>query len=119
MLAKRAQGRIRRKLRTRKKNLGTQDRARLTVYRSLSHFHAQVVDDVKGYTLLGLSTVSKDFKDQKNAGNVKGAKVLGLMLAKLAQAKKIKKVVFDRGGCDYHGRVQAFADGAREGGLEF
>lgn len=119
MLSERAKGRLQRKARIRKRISGTAARPRLAVYRSLHHLHAQIVDDLKMQTLLGLSTVSEQFKDKKNAGNVKGAKELGILLAKLAVAQKITQVVFDRGGFDYHGRVKAFADGAREGGLKF
>lgn len=111
--------RVRRKARIRKKIAGTAERPRLTVYRSLKNFHAQIVDDLSGKTLLGSSTLAEPFTNKKNAGNVKGAHELGVMVAKLALTKDIKQVVFDRGGFDYHGRVKAFADGAREGGLKF
>lgn len=119
MLSDKARGRLQRKARIRKKLTGTSERPRLTVYRSLNHLHVQIVDDLKLQTLLGLSTLSKDFTSKKHSGNVKGAKALGQLLAKLALDKKIKQVVFDRGGFDYHGRVKAFAEGAREGGLKF
>lgn len=119
MLSERAKGRLQRKARIRNRISGTSERPRLAVYRSLSHLHAQIIDDLKAQTLLGLSTISKEFKDKKNCGNVKGAKELGKMVAKLATSKNITQVVFDRGGFDYHGRVKAFAEGAREGGLKF
>lgn len=101
---------------------GSAEKPRLSIYRSLNHLYAQFVDDQGGKTLLGVSTLSKSFQDSaaaKNAGNVKGAKELGKLAAQEALKKKIKQVVFDRGGFLYHGRIKAFADGAREGGLEF
>lgn len=106
-----------RKERIRKKIAGTSDRPRLSVFRSLQHLYVQLIDDQAGKTLLGLSTQSDGF--EKKGGHVKGAKAFGLLFAKKAREKKIQKVVFDRGGFLYHGRVQAFAEGAREGGLEF
>jgi large subunit ribosomal protein L18 len=108
-----------RKGRIRKKIRGTPERPRLSVYRSLDHLYAQIVDDLGGRTLLGISTLSKEFVHRKEAGNVKGARELGKILAKKALEKKITDVVFDRGGFLYHGRVKAFAEGAREGGLKF
>ncbi|MBI3541408.1 MAG: 50S ribosomal protein L18, partial [Deltaproteobacteria bacterium] len=83
------------------------------------HLHAQIINDLDGKTLLGLSTLSKDFKGSKLAGNVEGAKELGKLVAKRALESKIDQVVFDRGGFLYHGRIKAFAEGAREGGLKF
>lgn len=111
--------RILRHERIRKRVIGTEECPRLCVSRSLKNLSAQLVDDVKRQTLMGFSTLSKEFKDKKNAGNVKGAVSLGKQLAKKALEKKIVRVVFDRGGFLYHGRVKAFADGAREGGLKF
>lgn len=108
-----------RRRRIRKKILGTSERPRLSIFRSLSHLYAQLINDLEGKTLLGFSTRSKDFKASKEAGNIKGAHELGKMVAKKALEKKITQVVFDRGGFLYHGRVKAFADGAREGGLKF
>ena len=113
------EARLRRKERIRKKVAGTQERPRLSLYRSVSNIFAQIIDDQAGRTILATSTLSKDFKDKKDAGNLKGAKQLGLSLAKKALAKGIDKVVFDRGGFLFHGRIKAFADGAREGGLKF
>ncbi|MDO8462453.1 MAG: 50S ribosomal protein L18 [Deltaproteobacteria bacterium] len=113
------EARIRRKVRIRKKVSGSPERLRLSVYRSVRNLFAQLVDDQSGRTLLAASTLSEDFGDKKDAGNVKGAKKLGLLLAKKAKTKGIEKVVFDRGGFLFHGRVKAFADGAREGGLQF
>ena len=108
-----------RRSRIRRKVAGTTEKPRLSVFRSLSHFHAQVIDDFGGKTLLGISTRAKDFGHSKDAGNVKGARELGKLLAKKALEKKITRVVFDRGGFLYHGRIKAFAEGAREGGLQF
>ena len=111
--------RQRRQERIRKKIKGTAERPRLAVYRSEGHFYAQLIDDVEGKTLLGLSTLSKEFSGLKDAGNIKGASELGKLVARKALEKKIKDVVFDRAGFLYHGRIKAFADGAREGGLKF
>ncbi len=108
-----------RKKRIRKKVIGTTERPRLSIHRSMSHFYAQVIDDSTGNTLLGFSTRAKDFSEKKKAGNVEGAKLFGESFAKLALSKKIEQVVFDRSGFIYHGRVKAFADGAREAGLKF
>ena len=105
--------------RIRKRLSGTPERPRLSVFRSLNHLYAQIIDDRAGRTLLGISTRSKEFKGAKDAGNVQGAHELGKLAAKKALEKKIMEVVFDRGGFLYHGRVKAFADGAREGGLKF
>jgi len=100
---------------------GTSERPRLTVFRSLRHVYAQVVDDSTGKTLFGVSDVSKDladqFKDMK--GQVAVGKKVGQLLALKAVEKKITRVVFDRNGFRYHGVVKAVADGAREGGLKF
>jgi len=99
---------------------GTSDCPRLAVYRSLKHIYAQIIDDTKGVTLVSASSNDKDLRDKvKNGGSVEGAKIVGEELAKKAAAKKIKDVVFDRGGFLYHGRVEAFAQAAREGGLNF
>jgi large subunit ribosomal protein L18 len=100
---------------------GTPERPRLTVYRSLRHVYAQVVDDSTGKTLLGVSDVSKDVSEQVKEvkGQVAIAKKVGQLLARMAAEKKIARVVFDRNGFRYHGVVKAVADGAREGGLKF
>ena len=111
--------RRRRQERIRKKLAGTPERPRLCIHRSTRHIYAQIVNDVEGKTLLGLSTQSKEFPSAKDGGNVKGARELGKLLAKKAIENKIKEVVFDRAGFLYHGRVKAFADGAREEGLKF
>lgn len=108
-----------RQKRIRKKVKGTAIRPRLCIFRSLNHLQVQIIDDVVGKTLVGISTQSKEFSDPKDSGNVKGARQLGKMTAKKALEKKIKDVVFDRGGFLYHGRVKAFAEAAREEGLNF
>ncbi len=109
--------RIRRHKRVRKNISGTAERPRLNVYRSLNHIYAQVIDDVKGVTLVAASSMDKGFDG--NGSNVEGAKAVGKAVAEKAVAAGIKSVVFDRGGYVYHGRVAALAEGAREGGLEF
>lgn len=105
--------------RIRKKIAGTPEKPRLSIFRSLNHFHAQIIDDRGGKTLIGASTQVKDLGLQKSGGNVKGAFELGKIVAQKALQNNIKQVVFDRSGFLYHGRVKAFADGAREGGLKF
>jgi large subunit ribosomal protein L18 len=102
--------------RIRKKLQGTADRPRLNVYRSVKHIYVQVIDDHKGVTLVAAN--SSEGKN-RNGGNVSSAKAVGKAVAERAQSKGIKKVVFDRGGYIYHGRVKALADAAREAGLEF
>jgi large subunit ribosomal protein L18 len=109
-----------RKERIRKKVSGEPERPRLTVYKSLKHLHAQVVDDSTGRTLAAASTLSKELKGKLDDADKKAAaKQVGLLLAEKCKAAKIEKVVFDRNGFPYHGRVAAIADGAREGGLQF
>jgi len=120
MSKKRLKGRIRRKLRIRKKISGTPERPRLCVYRSLKHMYAQIIDDTIGHTLVAASTLDKELREKlKSTGNVEAAKEVGRLIAKRALEKGIKKVVFDRNGFLYHGRVKAVAEGAREMGLEF
>lgn len=97
---------------------GTAERPRLSVFRSLKHIYAQIVNDDEGKTLLATSTLSKDVKTAKG-GNVAAAEVVGARLVQLALAAGIKKVVFDRGCARFHGRVKALAEAARKGGLEF
>ena len=109
--------RKKRHVRVRGKISGTAECPRLNVYRSLANIYAQLIDDVAGVTLAQASTVEKDFAQY--GGNVEAAKAVGKKLAERATEKGIKECVFDRGGYVYHGRVQALADGAREGGLEF
>ena len=114
----RQQLRYRRHLRVRRKVNGTASRPRLVVYRSLKHIYAQLVNDELGVTLLGVCDASEGIQVD-GTGKVGRAKGTGKLLAEKATAAGIKKVVFDRAGYRYHGRVQAVADGAREGGLEF
>ena len=113
--------RLRSKTRIRKKIYGTPDKPRLSVYRSLNHIYTQLVDDTTGKILSSASTLSKEIQSEiKNSkSKVDKSKVVGNLIAKKATEKKIITVVFDRGGYRYHGRVQAVADGAREGGLKF
>lgn len=111
------QKRIRRKIRVRSKIFGTNDRPRLSVFRSHSHIYGQLVNDEKGLTIAASSDL--DLKKEGKMTKTDIAKEVGKDLAKKALAKKIKAVVFDRGGLIYHGRIKALADGAREGGLQF
>ena len=103
-------------VRIRRKVQGTTDRPRLSVYRSLNHIYAQVVDDQKGETIVSASSLASKLK---TGGNVASAREIGKAIAEAAVAKGVKRVVFDRGGYLYHGRVKALADAAREAGLEF
>lgn len=112
-----ATGRARRKRRIRKKVFGTAERPRLSVFRSAKHIYAQVIDDTTGRTLVSTSTTIKGFA--ADGDKTAEAKAIGVALAKQATEKGIEKVVFDRNGYIYHGRVKALADGAREGGLNF
>jgi large subunit ribosomal protein L18 len=106
--------------RIRKKVQGTAARPRLNVYRSLNNIYVQVIDDLKGSTLVSANSGEGAEKGKKRTGgNLAAAKEVGKVVAERAKAKGIKKVVFDRGGYIYHGRVKALADAAREGGLEF
>jgi large subunit ribosomal protein L18 len=117
---KKNQKRIQRKKRIRRKISGTASLPRMTVYRSLNHCYVQLVDDLTGRTLLGLSTISKDVKGElAKTGNVDAARKLGEKLAEHALKLNISRVVFDRNGFLYHGRVKAIADGARAKGLQF
>lgn len=112
--------RERRKLRVRRKVLGTPDRPRLSVFRSLKNITAQLIDDVAGQTLCAASTLSKEVAGQvKKGGNKAAASAVGLILAERARMKGIRKVAFDRSGYRYHGRVKALAEAARKAGLEF
>ena len=117
-----ALARERRHRRVRRKIMGTLDRPRLSVYRSLNHIYAQIIDDLSGKTIVSASTVSKGLKGKskkKSNGNIEAAKRVGAELAAQAKTANIGKVVFDRGGYLYHGRIKALADAAREGGLIF
>ena len=110
----------RRKKHVRKNVSGTTDIPRVSVSRSIKNLYAQIIDDVEGNTLVGLGTLSKDVKTEVgNGGNVAAATALGKKFAEKAKEKGIEKVVFDRNGYKYHGRVKAFADALREGGLKF
>lgn len=110
--------RTRRRIGIRKRVSGTGAIPRLSIYRSLRHVYAQVVNDLDGTTLCAASTMDKGF-DAATTGNVEAAKAVGKLIAQRAKDKGIEKVVFDRGGFRYHGRVRALADAAREGGLKF
>ena len=114
----RTQLRHRRHLRVRRKVAGTAERPRLVVFRSLKHIYAQLVDDDRGVTLFGVGDGSEGI-DAGGAGKVARGKAVGKLIAERAKAAGVTKVVFDRAGYRYHGRVQAVAEGAREGGLEF
>jgi large subunit ribosomal protein L18 len=105
--------------RIRKKVLGTPERPRLNVYRSLNHIYVQVIDDLKGSTLVSASSAEGKKGERPRGGNLAAAKSVGKTIAERAKAKGINEVVFDRGGYIYHGRVKALADAAREAGLEF
>jgi len=111
--------RARKHLRVRKKVFGTPERPRLSVYRSLRHIYAQIIDDVAGHTLVAASTLDPALRDLPSTSNKEAARKVGELLAKKALERGIKKVVFDRGGNKYHGRIAALAEGARGGGLEF
>ena len=118
---KKAERRERRRRRSKRHAFGTEARPRLVVYRSLSHIYGQLVDDVSGKTLVTASSSEKAIapKSKKPVTKTELSSMVGKELAKRAKKKKISKVVFDRNGFLYHGRVKAFADGAREGGLKF
>jgi large subunit ribosomal protein L18 len=119
-MARKVTAREKRKNRIRRKVAGTLERPRLTVYKSLRHMYAQLVDDTTGKTLVAVSTGSKALKGEvKEDDKTAAAKKVGTALAKAAKEKGIEAVVFDRNGFDYHGRVQAVAAAAREAGLKF
>jgi large subunit ribosomal protein L18 len=105
--------------RIRQRMSGSGERPRLNIYRSLNHIYAQVIDDTTGKTIASASTVHGKKGTKKTGGNVGSAKEIGKTIAQRAQEKGVKKVVFDRGGYLYHGRIKALADAAREAGLEF
>jgi len=112
--------RIKRHKRVRKNISGSSERPRLCIFRSLRHIYAQVIDDKKATTLVSLSTLDPEIKGKgKYQGNVKAAEMLGSLLAKKLEEKGIKKVVFDRGGYLYHGRVKAVAESTRKGKIVF
>jgi large subunit ribosomal protein L18 len=103
--------------RIRNRVAGTPERPRLAVFRSVNHIYAQIIDDQQGHTIVAAGSTEKDLKGK--GGNVTGAKAIGKAVAERAKSKGVTKVVFDRGGYQYHGRVKALADAAREAGLEF
>lgn len=107
--------------RIRKKLQGSDERPRLNVYRSLNHLYVQLIDDAKGVTVVSAATAGgkNDKGKKKTGGNLASAKEVGKLIAQRAQEKGIKRVVFDRGGYLYHGRIKALAEAAREAGLEF
>lgn len=106
--------------RIRRKVMGTTQRPRLAVYRSLKHIYAQIIDDTQGHTLVSASSQESEVVSKVGyTGNIESAKAVGELIAKKALAQGIKEVVFDRGGYIYHGRIEALASAAREGGLEF
>lgn len=112
--------RKRRHLRVRKRVKGTSERPRLNVFKSLNHIYAQVINDETGNTLTAASTLDPELKGKiTKGGNVEAAKLVGKLIAERALSKGIEKVVFDRGGYIYHGRVKALAEAAREAGLKF
>lgn len=121
MIKKNTNPRLRSKTRIRKKISGTREVPRLTIYRSLNQIYAQIIDDSTGNTLVSASSLSKEVADEiKNSkGKISKSKIVGKLVAAKAIEKKISSVVFDRNGYRYHGRVQAIAEGAREGGLKF
>jgi len=116
--------RLKRKKRIRRKVWGTSEKPRLVVFRSAKHVYVQLIDDTSGKTLTGVSTLTKDIRDtladiRKKEGKVGVSKLVGKAIAERAKKLNIESVVFDRNGFNYHGRVKAVADGAREGGLKF
>ncbi len=116
----RAEGRLRRHERVRKNVAGTPDRPRMSIFRSLAEIYAQVIDDEAGQTLATASTVDHELREKiKGLKKTEQAKMVGELVAKRAQDKGVKQVVFDRGGFRYIGRVKALADGARAAGLDF
>lgn len=119
MLKKEKIRKARKVFRVRKNIFGTSERPRLSVFRSLNHIYAQLIDDSQSITLLAVSTRSSEITDdlKKAKSKVEKAKIVGSLLAKKAVEKEIKSALFDRGGTSYHGRVKALADGAREAGL--
>ena len=109
-----------RHLRIRRRIRGSAERPRLVVFRSLNHIYGQLIDDDSGRTLAAVDSRSPDFRArQKSGGNIAAAKIVGELLAQRAKARGVERVVFDRGGYQYHGRVKALADAARAGGLHF
>src|SRR5579859_219450 len=120
MIPEISKDKIRKRIHQRLRNRlsGSAERPRLNVYRSLNHIYAQVIDDVSGTTIAAASTVQGKKGSKRTGGNVASAKEIGKLIAERTQEKGVKKVVFDRGGYLYHGRIKALADAAREAGLE-
>lgn len=119
-LSQKSNSRLKRKIRVRKKIKGASDRPRLNVFKSAKHIYAQLIDDTNGTTLVATSTLVETVKGDLNyTGNIEAAKKVGASIAKAALEKGIDRVVFDRNGFLYHGRIQALADAARENGLSF
>jgi large subunit ribosomal protein L18 len=118
-MAKKLTGRERRKFRIRSKISGVAERPRLTIFRSAKHIYAQIVDDEAGNTLAAASTLSADLKGADAENKTDAARKVGALIAKMCAEKKIERVVFDRNGYLYHGRVRALAEAAREAGLNF
>jgi len=111
---------LKRKIRVRKKIFGSKDRPRLNVYRSLKHIYAQVIDDEEGRVITSASTLCKELKGKlASTKNIEAAKEVGKLIGKKCIEKEISKVVFDRNGYLYHGRIKALADAAREAGLKY
>jgi large subunit ribosomal protein L18 len=121
MLTQSSKNQTRRRVheRIRKKVMGTAERPRLNVYRSLNHIYVQLIDDLKGTTIVSANSAEGKKDERRSGGNLAAAKSVGKSIAERAKAKGITKVVFDRGGYIYHGRVKALADAAREAGLQF
>lgn len=110
---------LRRKFRIKKKIKANKEKYRLCISKSNSYFYAQIIDDKNGHTLLGISTINKEFSDLKNKSNKEAAKALGKYIAEKALSNKIEDVVFDRNGYLFHGKIKAFVDSATENGLKF
>jgi large subunit ribosomal protein L18 len=120
LVKSREAGRQRRHSRTRKKVCGLKERPRLSVYRSLNHTYAQIIDDTEGKTLVSASSLDTQLREMnQHKGNIKTAREVGTLIAGKAREKGVTKVVFDRSGYLYHGRIKALAEAAREAGLEF
>ncbi|MCI0347808.1 MAG: 50S ribosomal protein L18 [Acidobacteriales bacterium] len=121
MIPQRSRNDVRQRVhkRIREKMLGTAERPRLNIYRSLNHIYAQIIDDTRGVTLAAASTMEEAKGKGKTGGSVARAKDVGRTIAERAKEKGVQKVVFDRGGYLYHGRIKALADAARQAGLQF
>ncbi|HUX61478.1 MAG TPA: 50S ribosomal protein L18 [Ignavibacteriaceae bacterium] len=121
MISRNENSRLRSKTKIRKKITGTPERPRLSVYRSMKNVYAQLIDDTTGNTIASASSLSKELTEELKIakGKIQKSKLVGIFVAKKALEKNISSVVFDRNGYRYHGRIQAIAEGAREGGLKF